>query len=76
LLDTLGLLSRTQKNVPGTASYDETLRSYLAACNTAMAHLWMSTAGNSRPVAAGTADQQACSTLIAGTAGAAARLQG
>jgi hypothetical protein len=51
LLDTLGalgLLSRAQMNVPGTASYDETLKSYLAACNTAMAHLWMSTAGNSR----------------------------
>ncbi len=47
-LEAVGLLSREGMDAPGTASYDETLRVYNEACATAMAHVWSSTATNTR----------------------------
>ena len=47
-LGSLGIVSRQSIDTPGKTSFEESLRMYNQACDTAMAHVWMSTSTNTR----------------------------
>jgi hypothetical protein len=47
-LGAVGVLSREGMRKPGEVAFQETEASYLLACNTAMAHIWSATHGNTR----------------------------
>ena len=57
LLDTLGMVSRTEAPKPGTYGFDSTLERFSLQPQTAMGFVWLSTSGNTRSqqVAAGRA---------------------
>lgn len=43
-----GLVTREGMRTPGELTYEQGMSSYVDGCNTAMAHLWSTTAGNTR----------------------------
>lgn len=47
-LGATGLLTRESMGTPGDVAYEEGLKGYLTACQSAMAHCWMTTQTNTR----------------------------